>query len=458
MVQTDIGTRYALTAILALLMLVGVPSNVLVIGVVVWRKLYQQQPTILLLLNLAVTDQLVCLLVMPWNIVALIAGEFSFGGDDYTRCQVCQTGVIFVILSLVTLNTLAILSVDRLVYLRAAINYHKLVTTPRVLLATVLAWLVSTLITTPPLFGFNEMRFSTAVGICTIAFSGSTHLGKNSHYLILLAIVVLIPIATLIVTNTWGLGIIQNQLRKKSKNLKRDKQNHRKSFHKKLRRQQQTGQVKLVKVYSAIFITNLITYIPMVARLITGVAAEDDEFTQAVRISGSLAYMALLSQAVVHPIVQACLIGDVRRGFTAQLNSVTEQVRKISRNEFSQSTIEDSYSDKRGAPGNGRSLERSGQNWCGGRRSLEGNLSPGNGFSWREAGGMTERLRAAMPWSWVWLQLVTIPNPVCRVAEKESALYHARTQTVPWSVPWKSLSKTATENPLVAATRTSLCL
>lgn len=346
-VQSDTPTRYTLAAIVILLLLLGLPSNILVITVVLRKKLYQHQPTIVLLLSLALTDLLVCVLVMPWNIVTLIAGEFQFGGDDYTRCQVCQTGVIFVILSLVTLNNLAVISVDRLIYLRAAIHYSKLVTNTRVLIATILVWFLSTVITIPPLFGFNEMRFSTAVGICTIAFSGSTYLAKNSYYLILLAVVVLVPIATLVVTNAWGMGIIQNQLRKKSKNLKKDKQNHRKSFHKKLKRQQQTGQVKLVKVYGAIFITNLITYIPIVARLITGVVAEADEFTQAVRISGTLAYIALLSQSVVHPIVQAFLIGDVRKGIAAQFNTVTTQVRKISRSEFSQSNIEDSYNARK---------------------------------------------------------------------------------------------------------------
>jgi hypothetical protein len=342
-VQSDTPTRYTLAAIVILLLLIGLPSNILVITVVLRKKLYQEHPTIVLLLNLAITDLLVCLLVMPWNIVTLIAGEFQFGSDDYTRCQVCQTGVIFIILSLVTLNNLAVISADRLIYLRAPMHYIKLVTNTRVLVATIILWLLSIVCTMPPLFGFNEMRFSTAVGICTIAFSGSTHLAKNSYYLIILAVVALIPIATLVVTNAWGMCIIQNQLRKKAKSLKKDKQNHRKSFHKKLRRQQQTGQVKLVKIYCAIFITNFITYTPIVARLITGVVAEDDEFTQAVRISGTLAYIALLSQSVVHPIVQASLIGDVRKGIAAQLNTVTNQVRKISRNESSQSNIEDSY-------------------------------------------------------------------------------------------------------------------
>lgn len=329
-VETDTGTRYALTSIIFLLMLIGTPSNLLMIIVVLRKKLYLGQPTITLLLNLAVTDLLVCVLVMPWNTVSLIAGEFKVGSDDYTRCQVCHIGVVFSILSLVSLYNLTVLSMDRFIFLKAAIYYSKWVNNTRVLIATCLVWLLSVLISIPPLFGFNEMRFSTAIGICTIAFSGRTPLAKNSHYLILLAVFILVPVGVLLVTNTWGLGIIHTHLRKQRKELEKDKQTHRKSFHKKLRRKQQTLQMKLVKIYGAIFVTNVITYLPFLARLVAGLVAEEDEYSQAVRITGSLAYTALLCQSVVHPIVQASLIGEVRQGIAAEIGTLTRKIRKIS--------------------------------------------------------------------------------------------------------------------------------
>ena len=339
-VQTDTATRYTIAVIITLLLVIGLPSNILVIAVILKKGLLKKQPTVTLLLNLTVTDLLVCILVLPVNILTLFFGEFRFGTDDATRCKVCQTGVIFVTLSFVTLNTLAVTAIDRFVYLKAAIHYYKHVTQTRAIVAILFTWLASIAVTIPPLFGFNEMRFSTAVGICTIAFSGSTHLGKNSHYLILIAIFVMVPIFTLVITNAWGMGIIYRQLRSKSKMLKLERGMHRKSFHKKLRRNNTAMQLKLVKIYSAIFVTNLITYLPMVARIITGVVAEDEEFSPAVRITGSLAYVALLSQAVVHPIVQASLIADVRKEISTQLSNVAEKVRKISRNENGTNSLE----------------------------------------------------------------------------------------------------------------------
>lgn len=58
--------------------------------------------------------------------------------------------------------------------------------------------------------------------------------------------------------------------------------------------------------------------------------AEEDEYTQAVRITGSLAYIALLCQSVVHPIVQASLIGEVREGIAAEIGTFTRGIKKIS--------------------------------------------------------------------------------------------------------------------------------
>ena len=67
-------------------LVVGIPSNILVIAAILKNKLLSH-PTHLLLLNLAVSDILVCVLVMPFNIVTALAGRFIIGSSDYVRCQ-----------------------------------------------------------------------------------------------------------------------------------------------------------------------------------------------------------------------------------------------------------------------------------------------------------------------------------------------------------------------------------
>lgn len=313
-VESDTATRYAITALTILLFIIGVPLNIMVILSIIKMQLYQQQPTILLLLNLSFTDLLICLLVLPPHVVTLISGRFNFGNSDATLCSVCQTGVIFLILTYVSLGTLAVISVDRFIYLKGAMQYTRLVTHVRAAVAILIVWLVSIATLIPTLFGFGEMRFSTAVGVCIMAFSGSTSIARNAHYLIFTGIIVSIPIVTLAITNIWAMCIIQKQLRIRAKRIKAEKKTHRNSFHKRRKEENSTLQMNLVKIYSTIFITNIITWLPSVARLIIAVAAEENEYTKPVRIIGSVAYISLTFQSVIHPIVQTYLIHDVRKG------------------------------------------------------------------------------------------------------------------------------------------------
>ena len=53
-------------AFMLLFFLVGVPWNLLVIGVIVKKKLFTR-PSVMLMLNLAIVNLLVCLLVMPFT-------------------------------------------------------------------------------------------------------------------------------------------------------------------------------------------------------------------------------------------------------------------------------------------------------------------------------------------------------------------------------------------------------
>ncbi len=61
-----------------------------------------QDPTYILVLNLVISDLLLCGLILPFNIQSSLNREFSLGQSDYARCQSCQTiGALFVILRVV---------------------------------------------------------------------------------------------------------------------------------------------------------------------------------------------------------------------------------------------------------------------------------------------------------------------------------------------------------------------
>lgn len=327
-VHTDTATRYIITVICFILIAMGLPWNGVVIAIIVKKQLYKEEPAIVLLLNLAITDLLLCLLVIPFNLVPGITGEFSFGNSDAVRCKVCQAGVVFIILMLVLLNNFALMSIDRLVYIRWAMHYHMAIKPSRLAVAVLLSWLLSIVTALPPLFGFGQMHFSTAIGICSVKFSGRTPVSRNGYYLILLLIVVLIPLITLIVTNTWVVCISQGHLRKAYKNAKEGKRLARKSFYEEVKKRHTAVQFNFIKIYAAIFITFIITWTPILIRIIAGLMAEDAEFTPTVRVGGALSYLALLSQVVLHPTLLAVLMREVRDALVKRANKLKRKLRR----------------------------------------------------------------------------------------------------------------------------------
>ena len=112
------GNGYAVSAILLLLFLTSVPWNLLVIGVILCKKKLCSQPTILLMLNLSITNLLLALLIMPFSIVSGIKGEYVFGETDLVRCRVCQIGIAVVTLPWISIHTLCLMAIDRFIYLK----------------------------------------------------------------------------------------------------------------------------------------------------------------------------------------------------------------------------------------------------------------------------------------------------------------------------------------------------
>ena len=315
-VPNPLAARYSITVICFIVVVLGIPWNLLILINVVKKKLHTKLPTILLLINLAVINILQCVLVIPLNIVTGITGEFSFGNSDATRCKVCQMGVFFVTFCFAALTNFALMSVDRLIYIKIAANYHNKVTTTRITIAMIGTWMLSIAITFPTLFGFGELQFSTATGICTINFSGQTPLAKNVYYVAFLGVLTLIPLVTLIVANTWVMCIAQKYLMKRyRRGVKLENKNNKSDYS--------AAQINLIKVYIAVFVTYTITWLPIVIRLILGIAG-GDRYSTAVQVTGILAYLALLSQVVIHPTLQAFLIRSVRESICIFAKKVTK--------------------------------------------------------------------------------------------------------------------------------------
>ncbi len=298
------GIGYATSVIVLLIFLTGVPWNVFVICTIVKKKLYSN-PTILLLLNLAITNLLLGLLVMPFNIITGFSGEYLFGNTDAVRCGICQTGLTLIILPWVSIHTISLMSVDRFIYLKRPLKYNVLVTPRRMLIAIAIIWTVCTVISLPPLLGFGEIKFSFTVATCVPLLVGRTHVAPNFFYVLFVLAEVLVPIIVLLVMYIWVIYIIRKSLFRrsaKSNHVEAQGEDKRSSKMKNL-------QLRLVRLFGAILTANLLTWLPMIALALTGAIVGSGRIPTPMY---TFAYLSFLSETVIHPILEACLIREVR--------------------------------------------------------------------------------------------------------------------------------------------------
>ena len=107
-----------------LLVIVGIPWNIIVL-ITIFSKCLFKQPTYILLLNLVVAD-LLNLCFLFFIVSSNITQEFALGNSDYSRCPVSHTVVISMIsLNFVSYYTLTLMSIDRLIYLKWPLRCDK---------------------------------------------------------------------------------------------------------------------------------------------------------------------------------------------------------------------------------------------------------------------------------------------------------------------------------------------
>ena len=318
----DKDSGIATATVLLVFMVLGVPSNLLIIVSILWKKMYKL-PAHILLLNLALNDLLMCSTYIPINIVSALAGEFVFGGSDLVRCHICQTGVIFVIFAHFNLHIIALLGLDRLLFIKFPLYYHKFVNTKTTIVAVVCTWVFCILISLPPLFKFGEIKYTWSISTCSLYLLGSTDLTENIYYEVFsIAESFVLPIPILVVTNAWVVCIVRKQLnrlyRKRAVKREGKEEGRQLGLEEKLNQSRNKKQLRIAKIYGAILVSNLVTWTPNVANIVVIFALIQKPFVipHAFFVSN---YLFFLLQVVIHPLLQAWLIPDIRRTVSSLL-------------------------------------------------------------------------------------------------------------------------------------------
>ena len=336
----------AIAVILLLFLLVGLPANVVIIVNILHQKLYKEA-THILLLNLAISDLLFCVLIIPINVTAGFAGGYIFGGSDYVRCQVCKTGVIFTALSVFSVNILGLISLDRFIFIKYPLRYNSLVTPRRLVVVVLVTWLISIFEAILPLIGFGEVKYAYSITTCAISLVGKSRAVKNIYYEVFLVAMNLIPISVIAVTNIWIVCIVRKQIRKvyrsrKSFASQEERREYDKGLHKEIRKRRNKKQLALIKAFGAILIGNLIVWTPLVIQIIVALSISSVNLIPLGLYS--FVYLTFVLHSIIHPLIEGIFIPDIKRTFKAVLgislhvSEVSQTTQNYgSRNRFSHS-------------------------------------------------------------------------------------------------------------------------
>ncbi len=152
---------YSSAAFSLLLFFIGIFWNGFVVITILWKRLLTS-PIVILMVNLFVTNMMVCVFILPFIIISRFYQEFMFGSTDRVRWGVCTLGIANVLLLFNSILTLSIMSMERFLYLKLPIRYHLVINNKRTIVMICIGWICSILTSLPPLFGFGSVSFSSS--------------------------------------------------------------------------------------------------------------------------------------------------------------------------------------------------------------------------------------------------------------------------------------------------------
>ena len=307
----------------SLIFCVAVGWNLFIVITYILKYKLLKEPANIFLFSLAITDILICVLVVPFTIVSAAAGEFLIGNNDIGRCIACSTqGFFYILFTILSIHLLAMLSIDRFILLSKPLTYRKYRKPHLAVASVIFVCIWCFLFSIPPAFGFGEWEFNRNFGLCLPRWSPI----NNLYYMAVVILESLIPIILLLVMNIWTYKIISVFLKRKlvrRKSIRSRSQGGIDSDD--ISHQQQQRQ--LVKVFGALFIANIITWTPTVIIFTSVIITGGDNIPDWTYIIGWLTY---LTNPMIHPILEAFFIKELRTRVNRAKSNVRRSVRRAS--------------------------------------------------------------------------------------------------------------------------------
>ena len=296
--------------------------NIFVIIVIIGRHLCKSVP-IILMLNLSVSNIATCVLVLPFVIVSGYSTEYIFGSSDYIRCRVCSFGIFNICLPLVTEYTIAIMSIERLLYLKLPLKYESVVTPRRVIVAVLLIWIFCIFLSVPPLFGYGEVVFFYQIANCAISSYIEGNNVADTFFGALIVFLQFLGVSVVVIAYLWIVCIARSSLFKNANHYASlgDSQISAElsEMYKQQQKEYRKKQFRMVQLLGVIFGVNDITWLPFAIVILCATLTNP----RAIPILYYFfAYSTYLSAVIIYPILQVSLTYEIKE-------AVLETIKKV---------------------------------------------------------------------------------------------------------------------------------
>lgn len=222
--------------------------------------------------------------------------------------QSLSIGYFFHAFEFITLHLLSLMSLDRLFFVKFPLKYHKTVTTRRATILVIVVWVFVLLFSSFPVFGLGDVAYYRNLPVCVV----ETNLIRNIYFPMTMAIVGLLHVFVIVFCNIWVGCIVQRHIRDvyNPKAVSGVEDASMQEAKGNITKTKILKQLHFVKVLLAVIITNTVTWVPLIAvalgRVLTNNSTAPPPFTITV-------FVSLLSVGVVHQVIQASLIPELRQ-------------------------------------------------------------------------------------------------------------------------------------------------
>ena len=292
-----------IASLLLLYILIGLPWNVLVLLVILKEKLYQQ-PSIVLLLTLSVTDILILTSTLPIIITGFV-GEYLFGSTDNVRCVTYHLfGTVSDTLEYCSTLTIVFMSLDGFLYVYKPLQYERLATPRKMLIIVIFIVIVCIFIALLLYFSPTELTFVSPLQACIPKFPEYV----IGIFLILDIVVVIVIVACDVLFSCIAL----NNIRKVYGNTNSTDANMKSQlccFKSCVTATSNPKQSRINRVFCGFVLPSsiLVPFYTISYWILDCIEFDDNYFC----VSKSL-YIFLICPTIIHPILETWLIPDVR--------------------------------------------------------------------------------------------------------------------------------------------------